>query len=269
MLDYKYYKCNDNHNETIVLLHGLGGNYGIFSKQIAAFKKQFHVLAINLPGHGKSPSTSNYETSFNKELVVDELLKTFDKLKIDKAHLVGISLGSVVVHHMLQRTPEKVKSAVLGGAITRFTPLATFLLLAGSAVKRFVPYMWLYKLFAYIMMPKANHAVSRKMFIREAVKMNRNDFLAWYGLAFTVKETYADVQEKGKSIPKLYISGEEDHLFVEPLLEDTKSDNRARHLVLEECGHVCNVEKPREFNAASLEFFNKHRSEHAPISSAL
>lgn len=269
MLDYKYYKCNENNNETIVLLHGLGGNYGIFSKQIATFKKQFHVLAINLPGHGKSPSTSDYDKSFDSDLVVDELLRTLDKLNIGKAHVVGISLGSVVAHHMLQRAPEKVKSAVLGGAITRFTPLATFLLLAGTAVKRFVPYMWLYKLFAYIMMPKANHATAREVFIREAVKMKRHDFLAWYKLAFTVKDTYADVQEKGKSVPKLYISGEEDHLFVEPLLEDTKSDKKAHHLVLKECGHVCNVEKPKEFNAASLEFFNKHRTEHLPISSAL
>lgn len=269
MLDYKFYESNVNSNDTIVLLHGLGGNYGIFSKQIATYKKQFNVLAINLPGHGKSPDTDSYDKPFNSDLVVDELLITLDELGIEKAHFVGISLGSVVLHHVLQRAPERVQSTVLGGAITRFTPLATFLLLAGTVIKRFVPYMWLYKLFAIIMMPKANHASSRKVFIREAVKMKRNDFLAWYGMAFTVKKTYAEVQKNSRAIPKLYISGEEDHLFVEPLLEDTKSDKQAQHVIIEHCGHVCNVEKPREFNAASLAFFNDHRLPQTTISSAL
>ncbi|MBH0229148.1 alpha/beta fold hydrolase [Halobacillus yeomjeoni] len=269
MLDYKFYESNVITNDTIVLLHGLGGNYGIFSKQIAAYKKQFHVLAVNLPGHGKSPATDSYDKPFTKDLVANELLSLFDELKIKKVHLVGISLGSVAVHHMLQRAPERVRSAVLGGAITRFTPFASFLLTAGSAVKSFVPYMWLYKSFAYIMMPKSNHASSRKIFIREAVKMRRKDFLAWYAMAHDVKSTYVNVQKKSDAIPKLYISGEEDHLFVEPLLEDTKSDKKARHVLLKQCGHVCNVDKPREFNAESLDFFNENRLPKAEISSAL
>ena len=258
MLDYKLYKNKSSGSETIVLLHGLGGNYGIFCNQIGTYKKKYHVLAVNLPGHGQSPSTSSYNKPFTSELIADEILDLLDKLKITKAHLVGISLGSVAVHHLLQQAPERVQSAVLGGAITRFNPLASFLLLAGNAVKSFIPYMWLYKLFAYVMMPKSNHARSRKLFIREALKMNRSDFLAWYKLAPNVKETYVDVQKNSGNIPKLYISGEQDHLFVKPLLEDTRSDGQANHLILEQCGHVCNVEKPGEFNVASMAFFKRH-----------
>ncbi|WP_371018443.1 alpha/beta fold hydrolase [Pseudalkalibacillus sp. JSM 102089] len=270
MLDYKLYKSKKaNCSETIVLIHGLGGNYGIFCNQIATYKKEYDVLAINLPGHGKSPSTYSYNMPFNRELVADEVILLLDELKISKAHLVGISLGSVAVHHLLQRVPERVQSAVLGGAITRYAPLATFMLRAGNAVKAFVPYMWLYKLFAYIMMPKANHASSRELFIREALKMNRRDFLAWYALTPEVNAAYANVQQYSQNIPKLYISGEQDHLFLDPLLEDTKSDERAQHLILEQCGHVCNVEKPREFNDASLAFFNQHSSPQSSISSAL
>ncbi|WP_273851356.1 alpha/beta fold hydrolase [Guptibacillus spartinae] len=267
MLDYKLYKNKASDSETIVLLHGLGGNYGIFYHQIGIYKKQYHVLAINLPGHGNSPLTSSYDTPFTAELIADEILGLLDELKISKAHLVGISLGSVAVHHLLQRAPDRIQSAVLGGAITRFNSLASSLLLAGNAVKAFMPYMWLYKLFAYVMMPKSNHSRSRELFIREAMKMKRCDFLAWYGLAFHVKATYVEVQEKSENIPKLYISGEQDHLFVKPLLEDIHSDQQATHLLLD-CGHVCNVEKPKEFNAASMAFFNKHRIEKS-ISTAL
>ncbi|MBN8209085.1 alpha/beta hydrolase [Bacillus sp. NTK071] len=268
MLDYHYYESNGSCKEPIILLHGLGGNYGIFNKQIAEYKKEFDVLAINLPGHGKSPDTSSYQSPFSTNLVVNEVLTTMNKLNIEKAHVVGISLGSVVIHHMLQRAPDRVKSAVLGGCITRFTPLSLFLLHTGSLVKGFVPHMWLYKLFAHIMMPKSNHASSRRIFIREAAKMKRSNFLAWYKLAHEVRTTYKNVQKNSADIAKLYITGEEDHLFVKPLVRDTMNDESAQHLIIENCGHVCNVEKPRNFNTASIAFIRKNSSSSLPLHAA-
>ena len=61
MLDYKYYQGGGL--DHIVLLHGIGGNSQIFYKQIDEYKKKFNVLAIHLPGHGKSPDTDAYERS--------------------------------------------------------------------------------------------------------------------------------------------------------------------------------------------------------------
>ncbi|MDT9024111.1 MULTISPECIES: alpha/beta fold hydrolase [Rossellomorea] len=245
--------------EYVVFLHGIGGNSRIFGKQLDIFKKSYNVITIHLPGHGESPSVESYNEKFTIDLNVREVLKVLDHLKVERAHFIGISLGSVLIHALLQTAPNRVKSAVLGGGITRFNLLSNTLLKIGDAVKNIIPFMWLYKIFAYIMMPKSNHKVSRKLFIREAKKMNRNDFLGWYRLTPYVKSTYASVQERASHIPKLYISGKEDHLFVQSLDQDTKGDPSATKVFIEDCGHVCNVEKPREFNRLALDFIYKNQ----------
>ena len=259
MLDYKYYTAeNAPTKETIILLHGIGGNSKIFYKQIDEFKKDYNLLAIDLPGHGKSPDIDSYHENFSFDLVVNEIKKTMDHLVIKKGHFVGISLGSIIIHNILQKAPERVTSAVLGGAVTGFNLLSNILLVMGKAVKKVAPHMWLYSLFANIMMPKKNHKKSRNIFIKEAKKMKRANFFSWFGIIPKAKSTYKNVQIKSKNIPKLYISGEEDHLFVKRLLIDVKGDNNAEIMLLKQCGHVCNIEKPLEFNEAALDFIKEN-----------
>ncbi|NMH71006.1 alpha/beta hydrolase [Bacillus sp. RO3] len=257
MLEYDVHQ--EVGKEYVVFLHGIGGNSSIFCKQLDVFKKYYNVITIHLPGHGNSPGIECYNGNFTIDLIVEEVFKVLDHLKVERAHFIGISLGSVLIHALLQAHPNRVKSAVLGGCITRFTILSNTLLKIGDAIKEMIPFMWLYKIFAYIMMPKSNHRISRKLFIREAKKMNRNDFLAWYRLTPYVKSTYSSVQEKASHIPKLYISGKEDHLFVKSLEQDTMGDPSSTIIFIKDCGHVCNVEKPREFNRLALEFIYKNQ----------
>ncbi|MCM3587024.1 alpha/beta hydrolase [Mesobacillus maritimus] len=257
MLDYQFYKREDR-DETIILLHGMGGSSKIFYKQIRLYQESFNVLAIHLPGHGESPDIQYYKEPFNYDLVVGEILKTLDTLQIREAHFIGISLGSVVIHHILQTHPDRVKSAVMGGCVTRFNVYAKTLFHIGNISKNFVPFMWIYRTFAHIMMPKVNHKKSRDIFIHEAKKMKRENFLSWFKVIGQADVTYKHVQEQSGGIPKLYISGQEDHIFVHKLLKDIEGDKSARVLIIENCGHVCNIEKPEEFNAASLRFLREH-----------
>jgi pimeloyl-ACP methyl ester carboxylesterase len=256
MLEYQYLKGNGS--ETIVLLHGMGGNSNIFYKQINEYRKYFNILAIHLPGHGNSPDIDHYKKKFTYDLVIEEIRETMDHLSIKKAHFVGISLGSIITHHLLQKDPDCVISAVLGGTITRFNSFAKALLTTGNIIKGITPYMFVYALFAHIMMPKRNHKKSRKIFVREAKKMKRSNFLAWFTLIRNAELTYTHVHMTSKSIPKLYISGKEDHLFVKELTKDIEKDTNASILLLDQCGHVCNIEKPQEFNTASLTFIQEH-----------
>ena len=96
--------------------------------------------------------------------------------------------------------------------------------------------------------------------------MKRKNFLAWYPLAGDVQTTYSNVQEKSTDVPKLYISGAEDHMFVREVAEDLRGDESSELVILEHCGHVCNIEKADEFNQLSLEFMDKHEIKQANIS---
>ncbi|MGP4071257.1 alpha/beta fold hydrolase [Piscibacillus sp. B03] len=253
MLDYKIHN-QDEGQDYLVLIHGLGGNSKIFYKQLKQYKQEFNVITIELPGHGNSPDINNYFGEFTSKIAAREVLKTLDYLNIQKAHFVGVSLGTIIIHDILQIEPYRVISTVLAGTVTRFSTFSKILLFFGNLVKNFTPYMWIYSLFARIMMPKSNHKESRLTFVKEAVKMKRKNFLGWYELCYTVEESYRNVQEKAYMVPKLYVSGSEDHLFINPLKKDIEQDPNATLHIIEHCGHVCNIEKPKEFNKISLEF---------------
>ncbi|MCA1031389.1 alpha/beta hydrolase [Bacillus timonensis] len=255
MLEYLLYdKCPNE--EYVVLIHGIGGSSRIFYKQLRELKKEYKVIAIHLPGHGKSPDVDHYP-DFSPEQTAREILAVLDYLKVKKAHFLGISLGSMAIHTIMQTAPERVHSAVLGGAITRFNHFSKFLVFLGNLIKSFVPFMWIYKIFAYVMMPRNNHKMARQMFIKEAVKMKRSDFLAYFNLVPLAANSYKFVQSRASHVPKLYLSGNEDHLFLDNLRKDIKDDPAAQLVVFQNCGHVCNIDQSDQFNQEMMNFLKK------------
>ena len=239
----------------IVLLHGIGGNSKIWYKQLKYLKKQFNVLAIDLPGHFPNPEIEEWNNDYSFNQCADMIIDVLDKHVISKAHFMGISLGSVIIHNLIKRYEMRVETAVLGGMILRFNSFSKSLLFLGGMLKRFVPYMWLYTLFAHIMMPKNNHKQSRSMFIKEARKMWKESFYKWYELTKEVKATSIDIEKS--TVPRLYISGSEDHLFIKEIKKHLPNDPNGRLIELDDCGHVCNMEKSEEFNHYAVAFL-KH-----------
>ena len=78
---------------TIFFVHGAGNDSNIFTKQFHALKQRFNIIAVDLPGHGQSPS--------NGELTVetyrDAVLVIMHALEPGRAVLVGHSMGSGVI----------------------------------------------------------------------------------------------------------------------------------------------------------------------------
>lgn len=256
MLHYKTRILSPKH-DWVVFLHGLGGNSNIWYKQVAEFRKHYNLLFIDLRGHGRSADYKPEIVDYNAEVLSKDVVKVLDSLAIEKAHFAGISLGSVILHGLHIYAPNRVMSMVLGGAIIRFTPFAKILLKTGDLIKGIVPYMWLYKLFARILMPKEHHKESRNLFIREAKKLRRKEFIKWYKFASKVPAIYPEVDTESIAIPKLYIMGDQDYMFVGPVQEDTVKDKSASIHIIDKCGHVCNVEKHTEFNQEAIKFFKE------------
>jgi pimeloyl-ACP methyl ester carboxylesterase len=253
MLEYKIYTKNRTSN-FVVLIHGMGGNSKIFYKQLKEYKKEFNVLSIHLPGHANSPDVKTY-TSFSFNKVAEEVIAVLDHLNIKKAHFVGISLGTVIIHAILNKSPERVLSAVMGGAITKINILSKILLTIGDFAKNIMPFIWLYIIFAGILMPKANHKKSRGLFIHEAKKMKRENVLAWYRIFKTVETVLGGTKENSNGIKKLYLSGEEDHFFIDTIRRHVEDDaDNSTLLSYKNCGHVCNIDMPEKFNRDSIEF---------------
>ena len=245
--------------EWVVFVHGAGGSSSIWFKQIKAYKQHFNLLLIDLRGHGKSNQllkelmTSRYTFT----AVTQDILKVLDHLKIQSAHFVGMSLGTIIVRNLAELASERVRSMVLGGAVTRLNTRSQILVRLGNFGKHILPYMWLYKLFAYIVMPQKNQRESRHLFIREAKKLCQKEFKRWFILAADVNPLMRYFKDRELPIPTLYWMGDRDYMFIKPVKELVAVHKLSVLREIPDCGHVCNVERPDDFNQHSIEFIKQ------------
>lgn len=102
--------------ETVVLIHGLHSTAqinwvrnGVF----AELAKDHQVVALDLPGHGQSSKPTS-DDAYGLALVTD-VVRLLDHLKIEKAHIVGYSLGGMVAAKLLATHPQRTLSGLIGG----------------------------------------------------------------------------------------------------------------------------------------------------------
>jgi len=99
-----------------VLIHGLYASAQInwcAPGTITALAKDYQVIALDVRGHGGSGKPKE-EDAYGIEMMED-VVRLLDHLKLQKAHVVGYSMGGMITMKLLTRHPDRVRSAVLGG----------------------------------------------------------------------------------------------------------------------------------------------------------
>ncbi|MFK8045822.1 MAG: alpha/beta fold hydrolase, partial [Crocinitomicaceae bacterium] len=140
------------------------------------------------------------------------------------------------------------------GAVLKLNTRSKVLMGLGKVFKSVVPYIFLYKLFAFIIMPKKNHKESRLLFVREAKKLYQKEFIRWYKLTSEINPLLRFFRLNDIKIPTLYVMGEQDHLFLPSIKKIIIKHTKAKLHIIKNCGHVVNVEQPHAFNTEVLLF---------------
>jgi pimeloyl-ACP methyl ester carboxylesterase len=257
-------------DEHVVLIHGLGGNKVSFYETASALSPHYSVHAIDLPGFGSSSKPAR--APYNAAWFARSVLRFLDALEIDRAHLVGNSLGGRVALEVGLNAPDRVHSLSL------LTPS-----MAWRKRRAFVPIVKLARPeLAAIPHPMSSAVVRRQfwsMFARperlhpSVADIAVQEFLASYRVqearvAFhsAARSIYLEepfgpegfwTRLEGLEPPAMFVWGDEDplvpHSFckhVAELLPD------ARQIVLEQCGHVPQVELPEDTNGLIHDFMD-------------
>lgn len=257
MLNHYTY-LNENTTKWVSFVHGAGGSSSIWFRQIRAFKKEFNVLVLDLRGHGNSKPTikDTFNTEYTFNAITQDILEVLTHLKIKKSHFIGISLGTILIRNLAEKRPDLVESMVLGGAILKLNFRSQILMRVGNLFKSVVPYMMLYKLFAFIIMPKKNHKESRILFVNEAKKLYQKEFKKWFQLTTELVPLLKFFRQIEIQIPTYYIMGDQDYMFLPSVKNLVKIHRKSKLCIIPNCGHVVNVDKPEIFNSKMFSFLD-------------
>lgn len=100
--------------EPVVLSHGLGGNHAIWYQQVPVLAQTYRVIVWDQRGFGRS---TNQENKAGPAAFVEDLAALLDHLEIDRAHLIGQSMGGWTVMGFALKYPERVRSLVMADTI--------------------------------------------------------------------------------------------------------------------------------------------------------
>jgi pimeloyl-ACP methyl ester carboxylesterase len=218
------------------------------------------VLLLDLRGHGNSKATLKkaFNQKYTFESLATDILEVLDHLQIQHSHFIGISLGTILIRQLAEMHPHRVKSMVLGGAILKMNFRSQLLMRMGNLFKYVLPYLVLYRFFAFVIMPKKNHKESRNLFIKEAKKLYQKEFIKWFKLTAGINPLLKLFRQIELNIPTLYVMGEEDYMFLPAVRKVVeKHVISAQLFVVSACGHVVNVEQPQLFNSHVIAFIHK------------
>lgn len=240
---------------TVILLHGLGGSSQVWNFNIGPLAEKFHVVVPDQIGFGKSDKPL---VNYRIRTYVDFLDQFCKQLKIERATLVGNSMGGWIAAMFTASFPDRVDKLVLVDA-GGYTPPKDFdmrTLFSLNPTTRAEMKVLLGKVF-YNKAFQSDAAIDQSMTVRLAA-----------GDGYTIKsitesiirgEDFLDDVVKTIKRPTLIVWGRQDGLV--PLADGehfNKDIAGSKMIVLDQCGHVPNVEKPGEFNAAVLKFLTEN-----------
>lgn len=226
----------------IVFAHGAGGNAAIWFNQLAYFAPRHQCVAFDHRCFARSPALAESITVHNFR---DDLLAILDTLEIDRAHLVGQSMGGFTVLRCALDAPDRVASLTLSctsGGIINPNPTPAMQNLTGSSGRATDGIK--------ATMSQHSHANPALMQLYESIN-NFNTEFSWDKLRTLLGkddvvqlEALADVK-----CPTLIFAGDEDPLFPAELLNSyVPHFANAQLELVKDAGHSPYFEQPEVFN---------------------
>ncbi len=242
----------------LVFIHGAGGSMVTWKHQVRAFKPLFNLFLIDLRDHGESKGLEPDYDSYDFDLVTDDIIRVLDHEGIGKAHFLSLSLGSIILQKLNERRPDLIESMIMAGGVFKADWKIRLFAHSGKFLSYFLPFRWIYDAFSLIVLPRKNHQPSRRLFRMQSRKLSPKEFLKWLGLYRDFFSVVRRFYRRQLDKTSLVIMGRQDHVFLEAAKRFVnKHAHHAELVILEGCGHICNLEKAQAFNEAVIQFIQR------------
>ena len=249
----------------LVFLHGIGSNRSSWHFQLPAFAGDFTVAAWDARGYGQS---DDYDSDLDFSDFSHDLARVLDHFGAAKAHLCGLSMGGRVAQDFFALYPDRVATLVLCDTFagddsgdTRSGRSQTIEEFVQSRIQPFLngasPAEVAQKRGGRLMGPSASAEI-RQLAIDATSQLHVESYIKTVraSAAFSRVENLVNID-----VPTLLVFGDVDPLTPPTVGEYMQERIAGSQLVIiENAGHMTNMEQPDAFNSAVLAFLRDHRA---------
>lgn len=251
--DQVYYVQQGEQGLPVVFVHGSASNHLTWSSQVHALRAMARAIALDLPGHGKSGPNGRDSVS----AYADTIIGFLDALHLERAMIVGHSLGGAIAQTVALSSPHRVAALGLVGTGARLRVLPAILegVLSPSEFDKTADAVT-----DYSYAPGQDAEMKRRaleQFRACAPLVTHGDFSACN--AFDVMARIGEIHA-----PTLVICGKQDRMTPVKYSEYLASNiPQAQLVTIENAGHSVMIEQPEQVNHA-LAAFIRTRAEAKP-----
>ena len=249
----------------VVFVHEFAGDYRSFEPQLRYFNRRYRCIAYNARGYPPSAVPEKLE-SYSQVRACDDIRAVLDALSIDKAHVVGVSMGAFATVHFGLQYPDRALSLAAGG-VGYGAPLAIreqFQAEAGIMAKRIIGEGMAGAAEGYALSPTRVQLLRKDPRGWTEFKTQLTEHSA-LGSANTMRGVQAkrpslyDLEEplSRLAVPLMVMAGDEDDPALDTSLYLKRTVPSAALTLLPKTGHALNLEEPALFNQLLEEFFHQ------------
>lgn len=242
--------------ESIIFVHEFGGDMRSWEPQMRYFSRHYHCITFNARGYPPSEVPEALE-QYTQQRAVKDILAIMDHLNLEKAHIVGLSMGGFAAVHFGLMAPERAHSLVVAGAGYGAEKHCEeyFRQVSNQVAEQFeqqgsVQFSKTYSMAASRITFKIKDPRGWQEF---ADQLSEHSAL---GAAMTMRGVQArrpslyDLEQplQAMTVPVLIIVGDEDDHCLQPAIFMKKTIPASGLAVFPKSGHTLNIEEPALFN---------------------
>ena len=244
--------------EPLVFIHEFAGDHRSWESQVRFFSAAYRCVSYAARGYPPSGVPTD-PAAYSQARAVADTIAVLDGLGIDRAHLVGLSMGGFTALHMVMSHPDRVLSAVVAGAGYGAQPeradafrTESMLTAAAFAAEGAAKVAERYAVGpARVQFQNKNPRGWAEFAAALAEHSDLGSALTMRGVQAARPSLYALTDELAKvRVPVLVMVGDEDEGCLEPALMLKRTIPTAGLAVLPRTGHTANLEEPDVFNHA-------------------
>jgi pimeloyl-ACP methyl ester carboxylesterase len=246
----------------VLFVHEFAGDHRSWEPQVRALSRRYRCIVYAARGYPPSDVPEELQ-AYSQERAVADAVAVLDAAGVERAHVVGLSMGGFCALHLGLRHPDRACSLVVAGTGYGAQPERQESFRAESAK------------IAEAFREQGSRAVAERYAVGPArVQFQNKDPRGWEEFAGALGEhdargaelTMLGVQSRRPSLyaladelarmttPVLLVVGDEDEGCLEPDLMLKRTIPTAALVVLPRTGHTCNLEEPELFNRAVADF---------------